>query len=63
MPLPQFSRRSHSQLSGYVNCGKRFQLERRVGVKPVPGWWNPGGTAVHATIECWLRRELEGKNA
>jgi hypothetical protein len=47
-------RRSHSQL-GIVNCPKRYQLERREGVTPVPAWYAIGGSAVHAVIETWLR--------
>jgi hypothetical protein len=53
------TRRSHSQLSQMTQCGKRYQLERRVGVPSLPGWWNAGGTAVHATIERWLRERIK----
>lgn len=55
-------RRSYSQLSSMTQCGKRYQLERRVGFPSVPGWWNAGGTAVHATIETWLRLKVEEAN-
>jgi hypothetical protein len=54
-PSPSDRPRSYSQLSAFTTCGKRFQLERIVGVPSVPGWWNAGGTAVHGAIETWLR--------
>lgn len=40
--------RSHSQLSGYENCGVQYALS---DLESAPAWWNVGGTAVHAAIE------------
>jgi hypothetical protein len=50
--------RSYSQLSTYTECPRRYQLQR---VEKVPGrgaMWFPGGTAVHATIEDYLRQAV-----
>lgn len=58
-------RRSYSQLSQITGCGKRFQLQRRLGISSIPGWWNAGGKAVHSGIEAWLlvRHAEENSNA
>jgi hypothetical protein len=47
--------RSYTQLSTYADCGKRFELayERRVPRRP--GVWFPAGTALHKSIERYLR--------
>lgn len=47
--------RSHSQVKQYADCGEAYRLQRVARVKSRPGWWFPGGTAVHATIERYLR--------
>lgn len=53
--------RSHSQLSRWLGCGKEYELERVAGVQPRPAWWLAGGTAVHTTIERWLRQQIQGE--
>lgn len=57
--------RSHSQLSQYTECPRSYQLSRVVRLKRRPGAWFPAGTAVHRTIERYLREQLaeEGGNA
>jgi hypothetical protein len=50
--------RSHSQLSSWLECGKRFELEKVLKVPRLPGIWFPAGTACHATVEWWLRDRL-----
>jgi hypothetical protein len=49
--------RSYSQLSQYTQCPRQFELSRMVKVPRKPGWWFPGGTAVHGTIERFLREQ------
>jgi hypothetical protein len=58
---PERHTRSYSQLHTYGECPRRFQLERVEKIPRRPGWWFPGGTAVHATIERYLRQSLEVK--
>lgn len=57
--------RSHSQLNQYTECPRSFELSRVERIKRRPGPWFPAGTAVHATIERYLRAQLadesEGK--
>lgn len=57
--------RSHSQLSQYTDCPRAFELSRVRRIKRRPGAWFPAGTAVHKTIERYLREQLseEGGNA
>jgi len=50
--------RSHSQLSAYLDCPRRYDLEKVRRLPRRPGPWFPGGTAVHATIEAYLRAQL-----
>ena len=50
--------RSHSQLSAYLECGREYQLGRVLRLPRRPGAWFPGGTAVHATIERFLRESI-----
>jgi hypothetical protein len=50
--------RSYSQLSTYNQCPREFQLGRVEHVSRRPGPWLPGGSAVHATIERYLRAQL-----
>ncbi|TVZ01223.1 hypothetical protein EAS64_33635 [Trebonia kvetii] len=54
--------RSYSQISQYGQCPRQFQLQRIVRVPRVPAWYFPGGTAVHATIERYLRESLKDGN-
>lgn len=42
------SHRSHSQITGFEECGVRYVLSDR---ERVPQWWNVGGNAVHGAIE------------
>jgi hypothetical protein len=50
--------RSHSQLSTYLQCPREYELGRVRRVPRRPGCWFPGGTAVHKTIELYLRHTL-----
>jgi hypothetical protein len=54
--LPSF--RSHSQVSAYLQCPRSYELARVRRLKRRPGAWFPGGTAVHATIERYLRQQV-----
>jgi putative RecB family exonuclease len=42
---------SYSALSGYVECGKRYQLEKIKRVPQIPSWWFVGGGAFHTVSE------------
>lgn len=50
--------RSYSQLSQWTECPRQYQLCRLAKVPRRPGWWFPGGTAVHKVIELYLRDQL-----
>lgn len=50
--------RSHSQLKSFLECGKRYQLEKVLRVPRRPGVYLPAGTAVHAAIERYLRSTI-----
>lgn len=50
--------RSHSQLGQYAKCSEAFRLQRIVRAPSRPAWWFPGGTAVHATIEAYLKARV-----
>jgi hypothetical protein len=50
--------RSYSQLSTYLGCPRDYQLSKVIKIKRRPGAWFPAGTAVHATIERYLRDSL-----
>lgn len=50
---------SYSQLSTYGECSRRYELEKIARVPRRPGFWFPGGTAVHATIEAYLREAVK----
>lgn len=50
--------RSYSQMNTWLQCGEAFRLEKILRVPRVPGLWFPAGSAVHATIEKWLRERL-----
>lgn len=56
--------RSYSQLSQWSDCGMRYYLERVLKRPSNGAVWLPAGTAVHRTIEEYLRgslaRESEG---
>jgi hypothetical protein len=57
-PQAEAPPRSHSQLSAYLECPRAFRLGKVERVKRRPGAWFPGGTAVHATVERYLREQL-----
>ena len=50
--------RSYSQLSSYNDCPRAYELGRVERLKRRPGAWFPGGTAVHRTIERYLREQV-----
>lgn len=50
--------RSHTQLRDYLECPRLFELSRVRRIPRRPGAWFPGGTAVHAAIERYLRAQL-----
>jgi hypothetical protein len=54
--------RSHSQLGQYAECGEAYRLNRVMRVPSRPGWWFPGGTATHSTIELYLREQYRKEN-
>lgn len=51
--------RSYSQLSTYGQCPRQFELEKIRKVPRRPGHWFPAGTAVHASIEAYLRETVQ----
>lgn len=53
--------RSHSQLSSWLDCGRAYELGRILGIPRRPGVWFPAGTAVHASVERYLREAMESK--
>jgi hypothetical protein len=53
---------SHSQLSTYGDCGKRYELTYIRRVKRRPGVWFPAGTAFHATVQQYLLASLKDEN-
>jgi putative RecB family exonuclease len=57
--------RSHSQLNQYTECPRSYELSRVRRIKRRPGPWFPAGSAVHATIERYLREQVaeEGDGA
>lgn len=59
VPQAEAAPRSHSQLSAYLECPRAYQLARVERIKRRPGAWFPGGTAVHATVERYLRESLQ----
>lgn len=50
--------RSLSQLTDYAECGEAYRLQRIARAPRRPGWWFPGGSAVHATVERFLRARV-----
>lgn len=49
---------SHSQVSTYLSCAKRYYLEKVVNVPQVPAWWFVGGSAVHEVFEQYLKHRF-----
>lgn len=59
VPEPPFKPAAHisySALSDWLQCGKMYQLKRRLGLPERPSWWNVGGHAVHAATEAYDRQ-------
>ena len=54
--------RSWSQLSSYRKCGKAYELEKITRAPRRGAVWFSFGTAVHASIETYLREHLEAKH-
>lgn len=50
--------RSYSQLTTYLACPRQYQLEKVARVPRRPGWYFAAGTAIHATVERYLRLSL-----
>lgn len=50
--------RSLSQLKNWRECGEAYRLQRIAEAPSKPGWYFPGGTAVHSTIEQFLRQRI-----
>jgi hypothetical protein len=46
---------SYSSLSSYMQCGKRYFLEKIAHVPELPSWWFVGGSAVHELTELYDR--------
>lgn len=44
---------SHSTVSGYRSCGKRFELQKVLRVEQRPGLAAIGGNAVHVASEAY----------
>ena len=44
---------SYSTVDGYKTCGKRFELQKVIGVEQRPGLAALGGNAVHTATELW----------
>ena len=38
---------SYSSFTGWLKCGKQWQLKRLFRVAEIPGWSNVGGSALH----------------
>jgi CRISPR/Cas system-associated exonuclease Cas4 (RecB family) len=49
---------SYSALSGYMQCGQRYYLEKIAKVPEVPSFWFVGGRAVHTLTEMY---DVEGE--
>jgi len=49
---------SYSSLSSYMQCGRRYFLEKIARVPEIPSWWFVGGRAVHTVTEIY---DLEPK--
>lgn len=55
--------RSHSQMNLFLDCPRSYELARVRRIPRRPGAWLCGGTAVHRTIERYLRAQLaEGES-
>lgn len=50
--VPEYqTRRSHSQLTAYEECPRRYRHYRVDSAPEHAAWWSVGGTAVHGAIE------------
>lgn len=51
-PIPTYrQRRSHSQVTSYEDCPRKYRHVRVEGLPEGGSWWNVGGTACHDSIE------------
>lgn len=50
---------SYSTVDGYKTCGKRFELQKVIGVEQRPGLAALGGNAVHTATE-WFDKDAHG---
>jgi hypothetical protein len=55
---PQIGHRSFSSFTGWVRCGKAWQLEREIKAPQSPAWYFIGGSAFHEAVEKYLRDEV-----
>lgn len=46
---------SYSALSSYIECNKRYELEKIKRVPQIPAWWFVGGSAFHTVSEQYDR--------
>ena len=46
---------SYSQVTGWLNCGEQYRLQKLERVPEVGSWWSVGGTAVHSATEAYDR--------
>lgn len=49
---------SHSQLSTWLECGKRYYFEKVSRLPQTPAWWFVGGSALHSASE-WVCENYE----
>lgn len=49
--LPPPVHRSYSQITTYLDCGKKYELSRLIRVPETPAWYLIGGSAVHEVAE------------
>jgi hypothetical protein len=62
-PATRLEYMSYSSLGAYLDCPRSLELNRIRGIKRRPGAWFPGGTAVHATIERYLREATKDEES
>jgi hypothetical protein len=53
---------SHSQLTTFIRCMKKWELKYVEKLPELPAFWSAGGSAVHKTTEVfdWKLYEQEG---
>lgn len=50
---------SYSSLDSWLQCGKRHQLQRVMGLREDPSWWSIGGGALHQASEALDRERFK----